>query len=224
MFVYSYRIFDRYRRPVVGLAVLCDANSTWRPESFGYNVCGCSLEYRFLPAKLLDHQARAAELEADPNPFAALVLAHLKALETRHAAHERHRWKLRLVKGLYERGWAAEKVRQLFRLIDWMMELPPELEQSFRVEIYRFEEERRMPYVTSVERLARQEGLAEGRQEGLIEGLQEGITLALESKFGSASKKLLRKVRQLNDVERLRGVADALRTAATLHKVSELLG
>ncbi|MBI4861547.1 MAG: hypothetical protein HY815_14990, partial [Candidatus Riflebacteria bacterium] len=68
------------------------------------------------------------------------------------------------MKGLYDRGLSAKQVRQLFRLIDWMLQLPEELEQEFRVELDRFEEERKMPYVTSVERLARKEGWQEGKK------------------------------------------------------------
>jgi len=44
--------------------------------------------------------------------------------------------KIRLVKGLYERGLAAEEVRQLFRLLDWMLALPVELEQQFQEELH----------------------------------------------------------------------------------------
>jgi hypothetical protein len=35
------------------------------------------------PVKPLDHANRVAELEQSKNPFAPVVLAHLKALETR---------------------------------------------------------------------------------------------------------------------------------------------
>lgn len=31
MFVYNYRIFDRYDRPVASLAVLADDDPGWRP-------------------------------------------------------------------------------------------------------------------------------------------------------------------------------------------------
>jgi len=37
MFVYSYRIYDLYRKPVVSLAVLCDEQTAWRPSHFEYN-------------------------------------------------------------------------------------------------------------------------------------------------------------------------------------------
>ena len=43
MFLYSYRIYDRYRRPPVSLAVLCDDNPTWRPDHFETGALGCKL-------------------------------------------------------------------------------------------------------------------------------------------------------------------------------------
>ena len=82
------------------------------------------------------------------------------------------------IKGLYERGLTANQVRQLFRLIDWMVQLPAELQQQFREEIHRFEEERHMPYVTSIERSA----MREGQRKGLL----ECIAATLEEKFGAA--------------------------------------
>ncbi len=85
MFVYSYRIYDLYRQPVVSLAVLCDEQTAWRPDHFGYNVCGCQVGIRFPVVKLVDHRQNEAALEQSANPFAAVVLAQLKVLETRHA-------------------------------------------------------------------------------------------------------------------------------------------
>src|SRR5436305_396482 len=84
---------------------------------------------------------------ADPNPFALVVLAHLKAMETRKTPVDRQTWKVRLVKGLHDRGMKAEDLRQLSRFIDWMMDLPPALEALFREEIHRYEEEKRMPFI-----------------------------------------------------------------------------
>src|SRR5437899_2164717 len=84
------------------------------------------------------HADLAAELETSASPFAPIVLAHLQAQATRRDPGLRHQWKLRLVQGLYDRGWHAEDVRQLFRLIDWLMELPVELQRRFRTEMYDF--------------------------------------------------------------------------------------
>jgi hypothetical protein len=38
MYVYSYRIYDRYRHEVASLAVLCDEHPAWRPDHFGYDI------------------------------------------------------------------------------------------------------------------------------------------------------------------------------------------
>jgi hypothetical protein len=135
MYVYSYRIYDLYRRPVVSLAVLCDERPSWRPDYFGY----------------------------------------------------------------------------------------------------KFEEERRMPYVTSVERLARQEGREKGREEGrregrqagrkegLAEGLQAGIVAVLEARFTRVAAKYKRQLRSEREVERLDALLRAAARAETLDEVFSLL-
>jgi hypothetical protein len=82
--------------------------------------------------ELLDYAPKYEQLEADPNPFAVVVLAHLKALETRRSPDDLRAWKVRLVRGLYRRGMDPEDVRQLFRFIDWVMELPELPEQVFQ--------------------------------------------------------------------------------------------
>ena len=97
MFVYQYRLYDRHRRPVVSLAVLGDEQPSWRPDRFGYSLCGCTVGLEFPVVKLLDYGADAAALEAGANPFAPLVLAHLKTLETRQDTAARQGWKIRLI-------------------------------------------------------------------------------------------------------------------------------
>src|SRR5262249_55972622 len=109
MFVYSYRIYDLYRRPVVSLAVLCDEQPGWRPDHFEYNLWGCQVGLRFPVVKLVDYRQNEAALEQSANPFAVVVLAQLKVLETRQAPATRWQWKLRLVKGLYDRGLKREQ-------------------------------------------------------------------------------------------------------------------
>lgn len=41
MFVYNYRLFDRYDRPVASMAVLADTQPDWKPISYGFEVLGC---------------------------------------------------------------------------------------------------------------------------------------------------------------------------------------
>ncbi len=52
-------------------------------------------------------------------------------------------------------------VVQLFRIIDWMMELPEALGQLFDREVEQIDQERHMPYVTSIERHGEQRDRAD---------------------------------------------------------------
>jgi hypothetical protein len=152
-------------------------------------------------------------------PAAHVVLAHLKAQATRRDPEQRLSWKIRLVKGLYKQGWTPEQVRQLFRVLDWIMELPRELQQGFREEIYRYEEERHMPHVNTIESMAKEEG----REEGLREAMLELIRTGIKDKFGAAGTKLMPKVRALDDLARLRALMRALVTATDLDAIRALL-
>lgn len=43
MYVYNYRIYDRYQHQVASLAVLCDDQPAWRPNQFAYENWGCKV-------------------------------------------------------------------------------------------------------------------------------------------------------------------------------------
>jgi flagellar biosynthesis/type III secretory pathway protein FliH len=181
----------------------------------------------FPVVKLLDYAHDLESLEKNENPFAVVVLGHLQAQATRADPARRRAWKFRLVKGLYERDLTKEDIRELFRLLDWILVLPDDLQQQFREEIYEYEQEQRMPYLSSLERMGleeglkrgREEGRKEGRNEGREEGLREGIALALEAKFGQPGRKLMTRVRQITDVAELRDLAKVIKAAKTVESV-----
>ncbi len=175
MFVYHSRLFDRYRKPIVSLALLADDRIGWRPSRYVHEALGCRLGLHFPTAKLLDWSGSESRLEDSRNPFAVLTLAHLATQSTCHDPLARHSAKWTLVKRLYQTGFERQQVIRLFTMIDWMMRLPAEYEQRFRNDLMQFEEEIKMRYVNSIERLAREEGLARGRQEGQEQGLEQGL-------------------------------------------------
>jgi hypothetical protein len=210
MFVYNYRAYDHYKLPVASLAILADDDSDWRPTHYSWSVLGCTHLLRFPTVKLLDWAPRWQELETNPNPFAIVVLAHLKTLETRNDPAARHQWKIRLVRALYERGLDAEEVRKRFKFIDWLMDLPPALEGIFWREVHEIQEARRMPFMTTPERVGRREGL------------WEGIEAYLEGKFGEEGKKLMPEIRQVYDLDQLRAILKAIGTANSPEELRRL--
>ncbi|MBW4622843.1 MAG: cytosolic protein [Cyanosarcina radialis HA8281-LM2] len=177
MFVYYYRLRDRYDRPVVSLAILGDERETWRPQPWRDELWGCCVQFEFPIIKLLDYERRWEQLEASRNPFAIAVMAHLKTKETRNNASARKEWKFRLTKRLYEQGYSREDILNLFRFIDWMLELPTGLKQAFRDELEQYERERQMPYVTSIEEMGIEKGREEERQEIALNLLRKQIPL-----------------------------------------------
>jgi predicted transposase YdaD len=183
MYVYNYRLFDRYERQVASLAVLGDPDPNWRPDGFSYDLWGCRPSLRFPTVKLRDLAADWPALEASQNPFAPVVMAHLKTQDTPRKPEERMTWKLRIVRGLYERGYTRQDVLELFRVIDWMMTLPPQLDRAFHHSLQQYEGEKAMPYVTSIERNAIEQGREEGREEGREQGLRQAIRSALLIRF-----------------------------------------
>ncbi|NJK64272.1 MAG: hypothetical protein HC921_17680 [Synechococcaceae cyanobacterium SM2_3_1] len=173
MFIYHYRIFDFYQKRVMSLAVLGDENPNWRPDHYTYTLAGCELSLRFPIVKLVDFEDRWSELEVSDNPMAVVVMAHLRSRMTKSDAQARKRWKWILTRRLYERGYSREDVIRLVRVMDRMMTLPPELKRQFREELEQYEAEVKMPLISSMEELAKEEGREEGIQIGKQAGIQE---------------------------------------------------
>ncbi|HEX5416450.1 MAG TPA: cytosolic protein, partial [Chloroflexota bacterium] len=79
MFVYYYRLYDRYHRRIASLAILSDEHLHWRPQQFAEELWGCQVQFAFPIVKLLDYRDQLPALEANRNPFVAVLLAHLGA-------------------------------------------------------------------------------------------------------------------------------------------------
>ncbi len=107
---------------------------------------------------------------------------------------------------LYRRDWDRQQVINLFKVIDWMMRLPADLSCQFRQDLETLEKESRMPYVTSIEQLAAEEGFHKGMQQGVQQGMQQG---RIEARL-----QMLRRVMSLRFGELPPWVDDKLRDAS----------
>jgi Domain of unknown function (DUF4351) len=201
MFSYNLRIFDKFGKPAISLAILCDADTTWRPHQYSYNYPDTRLNFEFGTVKLLDYQNRWAELEASDNPFATVVMAHLKTQETNKKLRERKTWKFSLIRRLYERGWQERDIRNLYRFIDWVMILPKALETEFWQEYKEFEQERTMSYVTSGERI--------GYERGQQDQAQTLVLRQLQKRFGELPQSSREQIQSLS-VNQLEALGEAL--------------
>ena len=180
LFIYNYRIYDRFRCPVATLAVLVDDDKNWRPDQFGYELFESRLYLEFPSVKLSDHQNRLDELLTEPNPFAIITAAHLFTRQTKANVQQRYALKWQLARLLYERDWDKQRIIDLYSFIDWLMKLPEELNHQLWCDIETLERNKNMPYVTWVERFGIEKGLKQGLQLGLEQGLEQGLERGLE--------------------------------------------
>jgi hypothetical protein len=160
-----------FRQRVLTLVVLADLRRNWRPDEDVFRVGTFETRIKFPVCKLLDRLE--SDWRDDHSLPVLLARAQVEALRTAGDPEGRFRAKWQLVRGLYDLGYNAEEVRQIFALIDWMMHLRTDLEERFRVELSSLEEERRMPYVTSIERLAEARGEARGEARVVLAQLAE---------------------------------------------------
>ena len=213
IYVYNYRIYDKYRRNVVSLVVLGDERANWRPQQFRSGLLGCQIQFTFPSVKLLDFAQALETLEENANPFAVVVQAHLKANQTRNKSQERLQGKLSITRRLYRQGYTREDVLNLYQFIDWVMTLPEALEQQFLQAVRQLEEENKMPYITSAERFGLEQGLEQGLQQGLEQGMQrEGANVVLRQlnrRIGSVAPNVKSQIKGLS-VEQLEELAEAL--------------
>jgi hypothetical protein len=231
MYIYNYRLFDRYDRRVASLAVLTDDRPEWRPSTYVYELWGCRAGVEFPVIKLLDYRKDMEDLQNNLNPFAVVVLAHLQMLVTRHDAHERLQSKLALVRMLYERGYARQDILELFRFIDWVMALPEELETDFADAVSKHEEALKMPYVTSVERVGEKRGEERGEKKGrkigkeigIMSRSREAVLEILEMRFGRIPMSLSSAVNGLEDLATLKDLHKEAVTTASLEAFEEAL-
>jgi hypothetical protein len=224
MFVYNHRIRDAHAVPVASLAVLADADPRFRPERYRDALWGCAIDFRFPVAKLLDWDTpeRWPLLEASENVFALVVMAQIRAKATKDA-ETRRAWKFRLIRLMYDRGYERKTILELFRVIDWMLQLPATLEAAFRHDLYAFEESKQMPYVTTVERAGIEKGLHQGLKQGEQIGYRKGeadlLLWQVEKKFGADAIGSARQHIEAADNDMLRRWSERILTADTLEAI-----
>ena len=121
------------------------------------------------------------------------------------------------------------------RFIDWLMELPDDLSIRFNDTIKAYEEEKKMAYITTAEKIGiekgLQQGIEKGLQQGIEKGLQQGIkkglleavSLGLELKFGEEGLKLYERISQIESIEQLEKIKTAIKIATSCREIEELI-
>ncbi|NUO78615.1 cytosolic protein [candidate division KSB1 bacterium] len=220
MFVYNYRLFDKFKREVASLALLTDENPNYRVSEYQRSRWGCEVIFRYPIVKLIDYRERWNELEVSSNPFAIAVMAYLKALEARGNDHEKYTWKKHFLVELYRRGLTREKILALYKFIDWIITVPEELENEIFEEVKAIEEAT-MPHITTAERI----GIKKGKQEGIAESIatvHKVVGTVIELKFGEAGQGLSERTKKLRSLEVLQQLTERLKRASNMNEAEKI--
>jgi len=210
MYIYNYRAFDLYQKPVVSLAILGDERINWRPNRYEFKFGGYELMLKFPMVKLLDYESRWEDLVLNTNPFAMIVMAHLKTKATTANPEQRAKSKWLLVRGLYDKGLEREQIIKLFQIIDRMMTLPNPLQQSLDFKIQKFEEERTMPLLSNME--------LRGVEIGALRKAQDDIKTVLQIRLGQVPSEI---EEALNNISDLSILEEMLKSAVMVNSFDE---
>jgi hypothetical protein len=95
------------------------------------------------------------------------------------------------------------------------MILPPELKREFESELTHYEEEQKMPYITSIER--------SGMEKGMLKNARESVIEVLETRFENVPESITNTLNQINDLQPLKQLHKKAILIESLESFSHLL-
>ncbi len=202
---------------VISVAILGDEDPNWNPRFYHWEKDGCELTFKFKLIKLLWWRGKDEELLGHDNPFALFVLAHLLILPTQADEEARAGWKLRLWQKGCEYKMEVADYDTLWRLIDWLLLLPPERNRPLMQQFFKWRTENPMPFVSVFE----QEIL--DQKKHVRESCLEGIALGLQLKFKEEGRSLIAEVEKQTDLDWLRRFLTSIKSAHSLDDLRKLL-
>ena len=196
MFVYYYRIRDRYQKPVISLAVLTDTQPGFRPNHYTDGIAGCAVRFEFATVKLLDWQDKTDELLNHDNPFGLLIAAQLTAKLIKDGKN-----RVDNLIGYYrlaaEKNLPREQVTQLVVFLEWLVALPEDITPYYNEQLAHLEEDHKMTYISIIER----QGIQKGLEEGIEQGRAATLYKLLQLKFSECAAEYEQRLFQANEAE-----------------------
>jgi hypothetical protein len=195
-YIYNYRIYDQNIEKgvkVISVAILTDKDENYRPDEYLVQQWGFELRMKIPMVKIIDFKNKEElreKLETSDNPMAMVVKAQLKRYELEKADNnQKYSVKWELVRQCYEKGYSKEDIRVLLKFIDWLINLPEGLNKKLSRKIEKLEEDYKMPYITSWERIAKKEGKKEGKLETAKRMLLDDISIEMVIKYTGLTEK-----------------------------------
>ncbi|MGI0482290.1 hypothetical protein ACN4EE_16085, partial [Geminocystis sp. CENA526] len=120
---------------------------------------------------------------------------------------------------LYEKGYNRKEIADLYKVIDLMMTLSEDLQLKFEDKLTQYQEERKMPLLTNIEKRA----LARGEQKGAKENCQENILDLLKLRFNSVPKSIEDSLKNIDNLAFLKQLLISTISVKSLEEFEDLI-
>ncbi|BAB74310.1 all2611 [Nostoc sp. PCC 7120 = FACHB-418] len=140
-----------------------------------------------------------------------MVMAHLRTKATNSNLSAREQWKWNLARLLYERGYNRKEIVDLYKVIDLMMALSPDLQLSFEEKLANYQEERKMPLLTNIE------------QRTIKQTLKQNIIKLVQVRFGDIPENLVANINQIDDTSFLEQIFISAINVSSIEEFAQLV-
>lgn len=185
MFIYFYRLTDRYNVPVSALALLTDPDKKWKPNRYLAQSMNTTLLYEFPLFKLADFTDE--DFKDSDNPWAWVMKTALAGIKSNWNDEILLKMKIQLYREFRERGYSIKKVRAFLQFLKYYARFAKrEFFSKFDNEIQSVDQKKDSPMgiielvKQHIVEEARLEGLEKGMEQGLEKGLEQGLEQGLE--------------------------------------------
>jgi predicted transposase/invertase (TIGR01784 family) len=224
MFIYFSRLYEKYRRKIIPVAVFSYDRVRDEPDRFelGFPFLEV-LNFRFYKLELKKLNWR--EYIQSDNPVAAALLSKMG-----FKPEEKVKVKLEFMRMLVRMKLDPARMELLAGFFETYLKLNREEEEQYNRELGKLDSKEVdviMQITTSWHEKGRAQGRAEGRAEGRVEGnieaKREVISKYLDRRFGRKSTGLQQKVRQISSLKVLDYILEELFAANTLEEARAII-
>lgn len=101
IFSYYYRIYDRFKKDIVTLAIFTEDNKNYKPNKYNRNNYGTEITLKYNIYKILEQSEK--ELLNSKNIFSLVILASLYSLKSQNDDEKKLNFKTELAKLLFKK-------------------------------------------------------------------------------------------------------------------------
>jgi predicted transposase YdaD len=171
MFIYYYRIFDKFGKRIVGIAIFTDNDKNYKPYEYKSDFLGTEISYKYLNYKVIEQDLEV--IQSSQNPFATVIETVYIALQKGNMDEETlYELKLDLAKRMLRQNFPKSKIRAMMLFLKYYIRFDnKEKNLNFEADLDKFTN---TTFPMGLEELI----IWQAKNEGLEQGLEQGLELA----------------------------------------------